>query len=192
MTEKKSRRCLPSYNSKKEYESNIHAYRVANNLTCRELSIKANVSVQWITSLANGTESPVRIDGRLRLPAQRLCNFFNASPEELFPRYICTINRSEKFHTNTYTTYSEMIARDPCEIIIEKEYVQNIVRHAHLTKNELFVVRKIVYWNSTLREVGRELNTSQTQISNIYSRAMRKIRIGIREKSFHEMSQWKN
>ncbi|MBQ3060226.1 MAG: hypothetical protein IJD16_07955 [Desulfovibrio sp.] len=185
------RKYVPYYDKYREYESPIHIYRIANYLTSKELSEKTGVNIRQIYSLANGSEQPVyEKDGSLKSAAKKLCDFFKVGPAELFPRYICKINRAEKFDIDTYITFSETVARDPCEILIQKEYISKIISSANLTKKEFLILYEIIRCNNTLRAIGKNLKTTPSNVGQIFSRAIRKIRYGIRKNNLDGWSHF--
>ena len=130
----------PHINPRIEYESPINEYRLALGLTHRELSAQANVPMTAIGALANGMLAPIKENGsgQLRRPARRLCDFFEVGPEELFPRYICSLNRSYQFDIQPYETWSERAAGN----FVEQFENRNLAR---------FLI-KIGMTDATLRE----------------------------------------
>jgi len=122
----------PRINPRVEYESPINEYRVASGLTHRELSAQTNVPMTTIGALANGMLSPVKEDGsgHLRKSAQKLCEFFEVGPEELFPRYICSLNRSYKFDLQPYETWSERAADNFAEQLESRDLARLLIKTA--------------------------------------------------------------
>lgn len=78
-------------NTKKEYESLIHSYRVKRCLTVKELSKRAGVNVCIIIKLANGTESPLQLKDvsdlqhkyMIKLSALRIAAILKVDVEDL-------------------------------------------------------------------------------------------------------------
>ena len=94
----------------REYESPIHEFRLDKGLSVSELSRLTNIHIGHIAGLANGTMSPIRKDGTMKIMSITLCDFFNVGPETLFPRYICKIPDYIQEQGEFFDTWSEKVA----------------------------------------------------------------------------------
>jgi transcriptional regulator with XRE-family HTH domain len=170
---------LPRVDSKREYESPIHEYRVAAGLTIRELAIQAGVSAEAISSLANGMRAPVTKLGQLTKSARKLCDFFSVGPEELFPRYICSLDQSYKFEIEPYEMWSEYAAEDHADRLLRRFYARQILRasQAHLTPRQKKYLTLCVFESHTLAEAASIEGVSYTRAKQILEITLRRLRL---------------
>jgi transcriptional regulator with XRE-family HTH domain len=166
-------------NHRKEYESTINEYRIALGLTHKELAAKSNIASPTICNLANGTLSPIKENGsgQLRNSAQKLCEFFEVGPEDLFPRYICSLNRSYKFEIQPYETWSERAAEN-CGVQFEN---QDLVRFliktgmAEATPRELRIFAACFFKNKNFAEIARTEEISSKRVIDYFKKSLRRI-----------------
>jgi transcriptional regulator with XRE-family HTH domain len=170
------------YRKDREYESNIHIYRVAQGLTVAQLAELASISINLIFRLANGTDSPLyemkRKCGQLKPYAQKLCEVLRAEPSDLFPRYFCKIVDNSAFDNIPYRTYSELCANYFDEQLIIKDYVTWLIhsRARSLGKRGLKILVLHYYHNETLTDIAVELNLSPGRVRQLLVLAVRKLR----------------
>jgi len=157
----------PSYRTNRYYESPIHAWRVANGLTIRELSSRTGVAQTQISALANGTMSPVKEkSGLLKKSAKALCAFFGLEMEDLFPRYFCKIQEpkvttwgqvEESFVSEFSRCQSEGIGTYSDEL----ETVTRIRKMLSLLpcRRECMVTRYL-YYGETLTSIAKDFRLS--------------------------------
>jgi RNA polymerase sigma factor, sigma-70 family len=183
---------FPYFNSKKEYESPIHEFRVAAGLTYKELMKQSNVDVASISALANGMMSPIKENGsgELRKSAKLLCQFFEVGPEILFPRYICTIDRSFKHEVLPYETWSERVADGN----IERSEKDRIIKHTvqtglnRLTEKERRILVSYYFNGETYRQIAVKEGFSVERVRQIVMKALRRIKVAVQNTVFeHEL-----
>ena len=171
---------LPSIDSRREYESPIHEFRVAAGLTCKELAKQSGVPMGTIYALANGMVSPMKENGsgELRKPAKILCKFFEVGPEVLFPRYVCSLDRSFKHDVLPYETWSERVAngevgkREKDRII--KQVV--VIGFKILTQRERRILVCIYYNDESYEDIGKKEGVSRERIRQIVIKALRRLK----------------
>ena len=166
----------PCFRTDKEYESPLHEYRVAQGLTIAELTRKTGVTQQYISGLANGMISPLLQDGRVRPCAAKLCEFFNVDMEDLFPRYICSLNRAYKFDVTDYETYSERIADSSYDNFENIEYVHSLLQNTPLSTQQIIMLHMYFYKEMTLREISEKLDICLYKIRSRLVMTLKKIR----------------
>jgi transcriptional regulator with XRE-family HTH domain len=167
----------PRINPRKEYESPINDYRIAAGLTHKELASRANVLRTSISALASGISSPIMENGQLKKDAKRLCEFFKVAPEDLFPRYLCSLNSSYKFDIQPYETWSERAAdncgeqfeiRDLARLLIEKGM-------ADATPREIRVLTGYIVNNETFTDIAIKERVTMTTVIANYRRSLRRM-----------------
>ena len=169
---------LPHYDTMREYEAPIHEYRVAMGLTLRELSEQAGVPATSIGALANGSMSPLleNNSGVLKKTAQKLCDFFDVSPGELFPRYICEIDRRTKYQFETwpYEMASERMARDPYDEYADTELLDMVLQI--LTRRQAKSVCAHFYLGWTYNDIGEKLGVVAQRAREIVEKSLSRLR----------------
>jgi transcriptional regulator with XRE-family HTH domain len=83
--------------SNREHESRINEFRLANGLTVGELARLAEMSVNSLSALNNGTKAPIVLQRRYKNSpigdwkpnVKRLAAVLGTEPAVLFPRYAC-------------------------------------------------------------------------------------------------------
>lgn len=169
----------PYFDSRREYESLVHLYRVDMGLSYRELSLLANVPTADIAALANGMKSPLLEKGGLCLSALKLCNFFGIEAEDLFPRYSCSLDNAFQFENVPYETYSERISNSTLSQMEDKEYLLKLfVLLLDKYPSEIRGVEVLIHWclGETYDEIAKREGVSRERIRNIYIRILRRLR----------------
>ncbi len=160
-----------------EYESNIHLFRIAQDLTIAELSRRAGVTRASISALANGSMSPLwEKSGKIKKEAQKLCEFFGVELYELFPRYACTLKRSFQHEIQPWDSYSEKMASGFVDGLIASEYVHKILLETALTEKEEQVLNLYFWQNMTIAEIGWKIRRSADLVRQRIAKALRKLR----------------
>jgi len=170
----------PYTNPRIEYESPINEYRMALGLTHKELSAQANVPMTSIGALANGTLSPIMENGsgQLRKPARKLCEFFEVGPEELFPRYICSLNRSYTFDIQPYETWSERAANNFAEQLENRNLARLLIKigMTGATLREKRVLAAYFFNGEIFEEIANKEGISSARVIQNYKKALNKIK----------------
>lgn len=84
----------PYIRSNREYESPIGQFRIALGMTIKELCDEAGCSPGTYGNLQNGLYIPYDPKtGQVKSWVNKMSIILGASLSELFPRYICEINR---------------------------------------------------------------------------------------------------
>jgi transcriptional regulator with XRE-family HTH domain len=170
---------IPRINPHKEYESLIHDYRIAAGLTHKELADQSKISASTICALANGTLAPIREDGsgQLRTVARRLCEFFDVSPADLFPRYLCSLNRSYAFEIQPHETWSERAA-DNCGAQLENRDLARVlvkIGMENATPRERRVFKDCIFNNTSFTEIADKECLSLPCIVADFKKSLRRI-----------------
>ena len=169
----------PRINPRKEYESPINEYRLALGLTHKELAAEASVSVPSICALASGRLSPIKEkgSGQLRKDAKKLCDFFKVCPEDLFPRHVCSLNRSHTFDVQPYETWSERMADNCGDQLENRDLAWTLIKRglADATPMEIRVFTDFLFNNETFTDIARKECVSITRVIDNFKRALRRI-----------------
>lgn len=176
------RHYLPTYRTNREYESPLHEYRVAMGLTIRELSTYSGVTQTAISSLANGSTSPLceKKKGTLKQSARILCDFFKVSPGELFPRYICELDRKKsmllaKYEDNIISNISE--GSDPymyCEKLEKRKTLLRSLKS--LAPMEREFLSKYFFYGYTYMEIAAHYNVCPERVRQRIAKSLKKLR----------------
>lgn len=176
-----------SYRKNKEYESNIHRFRVAHGLSIKKLVELANVKQSNLSALANGMMSPINTKGALTPAAARICKALDATVEELFPRYFCNIKANPE-PTNQqmldctlsgYTSELSKSLEDRKLILQQKNRLSRALGKLSLMEQNVLVLRFYGGW--VLDRVGKLFGISRERVRQIESRALQRLR----SHSFH-------
>lgn len=88
---------VPYLKKNREYESNIQKYRVAMGYTVVDLCKEIKCTPSVFAALAYGIMSPYyesrNKKGQIKPYVQKMADIFKVPLDELFPRYICNIER---------------------------------------------------------------------------------------------------
>jgi len=181
---------LPFINPDREYESPLGQYRVARGLTINELAEKCGIHLSNLVDLQNGMLPPYYLkknsskgvnEGDLRPGIETMCKVLGASLGELFPRYICDIERYkvqrsfvpsqlEEFHPSVQFTNPEKSAAN---LELKKEASKCL---ATLSPREEAILRMRIYEGETLEEIGEYFDITWVRVRQIEAKALRKLR----------------
>jgi DNA-directed RNA polymerase specialized sigma subunit len=164
-----------------EYESLVNVFRVDAGLTHRELAQQANVTVSDIISLANGMKSPLKANGDLCISAKRICEFFGIGPEEIFPRYICALDREYKgykYDIQPYESWSDKASDNCGEQLYSRIVTSKIIKEglSQVTAREERIFCKIFFDDEILKEVAENEKVSSARVAKLYLRVLNRIR----------------
>lgn len=169
----------PYINHRKEHESLINEYRIALGLTHKELAAQSKVQSATICALASGMLSPIKENGsaQLRTAAKKLCEFFEVGPEDLFPRYICSLNRTHKFDIQPYETWSERAADNCGEQFAAHDFAWFLIKTglADATPREIRVFLAVLFYDETFSAIAHREGVTPSRISESFSKSFRRI-----------------
>ena len=157
----------------KEYESNLNDYRLTFGLTIKEICYKAKISTTTYCGLNNGMESPFYKNGEIKPYVEKICRLFKATLAELFPRYVCDLNRKTELTSDQILDITTGETTNVERIFLLRDIDKAL---ATLTKRERFVIIETFFNDSTFTEVGACLGVSGGRVRQIQSKALRKIR----------------
>lgn len=159
----------------REKEGNINDFRIAKGLTFKELGALVGMNPSQITDLNSGKETPLRTCGKnkgmVKDKVLQLCKVLDATPEELFPRYFCTIKRNELSPDDliglTYGGYIDESTMDPADIYERKEALEHLLEVGGLLseKGRAIFVLKTVY-DFSFEELGEMFDCTK-QYANV-------------------------
>jgi len=164
-----------------EHESNIHKFRVDRNITVIALSEKVKVGVNVIIGLQNGTLSPTYLvgkrAGKLKPYIEKICETLGATPGDLFPRYICDINRKPKELLDSQIADITIgaFSRKKTKHYIEARLLNKFIKTRLNEKEQLVIIRRFKH-EEPLEDVGKRLNMTRERVRQIEAKALRKLR----------------
>lgn len=169
-------------NETREYESPIHSFRVDNGLTLAELCKKTGLSQSTICGFANGMLSPIEAKSfKLKASAQRLCDFFKVSPDALFPRYICSIDRGGDAYAayiDGYDTLEKRFATDQNDILDKKILLYKLIELSGMSKRQHDMVTKYYMEEYTMKDIAIDYDLSHEGVRQTIIVGLRKLRSG--------------
>ena len=188
---------LPYVDAKREYESPIHEFRVAAGLTCKELAKQSGVAMGAIYALANGMMAPIKenirgeLSGELRKSAKLLCKFFEVGPEVLFPRYICSLDRSFKYEVQPYETWSERVANGSIDRNEDYRMAKRTVLIGLnvLTQRERRILISAFYYDESYAEIARREGVGRATISHIAIKALSRCERALRKNGIKNIGE---
>ena len=184
----------PSFRQNKEYESNLAKIRVEEGYTVKGLAELAGCYPAAISGLQNGMVSPYytigRHKGHVKPCVEAISSILNASLSQLFPRYICDINRFRGVEVPFVKCQmpgfllgqwicNQSTGNGKSEIIDFE--IKGIVSRAlaTLTSREEMVMRRrfgIGTSQSSLGEIAESIGATKERIRQIEAKALRKLR----------------
>lgn len=184
----------PTYRKDKEYESNLHIYRVHQNLTVNQLAERAGTDQSTVSALANGTMSPLYEakgkTGQLRPYAAKICKILHATTEDIFPRYFCNIKISATELINCqildcsvsrYSSDSAMNLEDYHNFLWQKEALSAFFDYYRSTRVREIIISRVLD-GCTLEEVGNKLNVSKERVRQIERKWLLRFRIFLQKR----------
>ena len=153
-----------------EHESLLSEARLAQGLTYQKLSELTGVPPQRLATLSTGTFAPVSLRTGEILPwVERTCLVLGVPPEELFPRYFCTMRgetaeEPEKLIPEDYL-FSEGTVQaltEPAETAAERRELVRLVLHLLDDKPRLQrTIELRILWDQTLDEVAKVMGCTR-------------------------------
>ena len=103
-----------------EHESLLSEERIAQGLTYQKLSELTGVPPQRLATLSTGTFAPVSLRTGEILPwVERTCLVLGVPPEELFPRYFCTLRNDQEEELDKLIPEDYLFSEDTVQILTE-------------------------------------------------------------------------
>lgn len=190
MTEKGS----PFYRKNREYESNLHKYRIRQNLTIKQLVKRVGVGQSIISALANGSLSPLyevkEKAGQLRPYAAKICEVLHATTEDIFPRYFCNIKipatelincQILDYSVSRYSSDSAMNLEDYHISLWQKEALNAFFDYYGSTRVREIIISRVLD-GCTLEEVGNRLNVSRERVRQIERKWLLRFRVFLQKR----------
>lgn len=149
----------------KEREARITEFRIAKGILIRELAEKTGLRPTDITNLDSGIDSPLEArgarKGQVKLKVIELCKLLGQPPEEVFPRYICKIERYEPYPDNfildmSTSIYCRNASKSPEELYEDYQYVETLKANKVLSNAQIGMLFSRSE-GCTLEEIGEEL-----------------------------------
>lgn len=154
-----------------ELENRVKLIRIEHGWNQAELAKRIEVSSTTISQIELGCRSIFGRNGRLTFWAKKLEEIL-APLEELFPREVCTINKSE---LTSEQIDSMLNANLPSVTALENKEILKILLQ-RLTPRYRRIVVKHVCYGLTLEEVGVEEGITRARTSAIIAKSLRMMR----------------
>jgi len=103
---------------------------------------------------------------------------FEVGPEELFPRYICSLNRSYQFDIQPYETWSERAAGNFVEQFENRNLARFLIKigMTDATLREKRVLAAYIFNGETFEEIADKAGVSPARVMQNYRKALKKIK----------------
>jgi transcriptional regulator with XRE-family HTH domain len=163
----------PRVRANREYESNLHSFRVKQGLTVKQLAEYVGTNVNMIVSLANGSVAPVH-NGEIKPVVVKLCDILDATVEELFPRYKFQISTCRDGATDEQINDSLQTYMAPDREFDFKEFNALVTRI--LDEKEMAVIKSIYYDADLITQVASDMHLTREGVRSIEARALRRLR----------------
>ena len=156
-----------------EHESLLSEERLAQGLTYQKLSELTGELPQRLAQLSTGTAAPVSLRTGEILPwVERTCLVLGVPPEELFPRYFCTMRgeaaeEPEKLIPEDYLFSEDTVQAltEPAETTVERRELVRLVLHLLDDKPRLQRTIELRFlWDRTLDEVAKVMGCSREYV----------------------------
>ena len=164
-----------------EHESLLSEERLAQGLTYQKLSELTGELPQRLAQLSTGTVAPVSLRTGEILPwVERTCLVLGVPPEELFPRYFCTMRgetaeEPEKLIPEDYL-FSEdtvQILTEPAETTAERRELLRLVPHPLDDKPRLQrTIELRILWDQTLDEVAKVMGCTRERARQMEAKGL--------------------
>lgn len=175
----------PHVNPRKEREGRIGEYRIAHGLTVHALASLLGVGDGHLANLESGMVAPINPrNGKVKDVVLKMCALFNCSPSDLFPRYICHLDKTDDVTfcqsvAACISAYSHNVA-DGGKIAELCDLVNKTL--LTLPFNHQFVLRRLYKDSCTLEEIAEELGVTRQYVQALELEALRKLRHPSRSK----------
>ena len=167
----------PYRNSKKDHESNITRYRLAAGVKVVELADKIGCHQSELSSLINGMSRPFYKKGEIKPHVKRLSAVLHASLAELFPRYICDIERNDEKVGGLLRSQMEGISIGESRDEKTRETISAVKKAlAELPERNRDVIYKRFFLDMTFEEIADSYGVSRERIRQIQAKALRLLR----------------
>ena len=153
-----------------EHESLLSEERMAQGLTYQKLSELTGVPQQRLATLSTGTFAPVSLRTGEILPwVERTCLVLGVPPEELFPRYFCTmrgetVEETDKLIPEDYLFSEDTVQAltEPAETAAERRELVRLVLHLLDDKSKFQrVIELRILWDQTLDDVAKVMGCTR-------------------------------
>jgi len=116
--------------------------------------------------------------GQLKPAAKKLCEFFGVGPDDLFPRYVCTLDRTYKFEIQPYETWSERAAENCWAKFENHDLASYLIKVglADATARELRIFKGHIFDSLPFTEIARKEGITGTRVAGIFAKTLSKIR----------------
>ncbi len=193
----------PYQRSNREYESNIGVFRVAMGLSVAELSRACETDQSTISSLNNGMALPFYVKagkaGEIKPYVKKMCKVLHASLEDLFPRYVCDIDRNTKPKDKYVFEQAECVANGQFsmehsdnkvgEQLALRRELDRVLATLPEREEEILVLR---FFNGmTLKEVAARFGLTSQAISSIEFTALQRLGHKSRSRHIKEFICWR-
>ena len=157
-----------------QHENPIYEYRIAAGLTQKALAAHAGISVATVYCLENEKISPVKKNGQLIKAAKRLCEYFEAEPQDLFalPRHT-----PYAFDILPYETWSERTADNCGEQFENRDFALFLIKNGMVDAKpkEIRIFLSVLFHNETFAAIASREGITRSRTAEIFSRAFRRI-----------------
>ena len=166
---------------RREHESLLSEARLAQGLTYQKLSELTGEQPQRLAQLSTGTLAPVSLRTGEILPwVERTCLVLGVPPEELFPRYFCTLRDDQeeapdKLIPEDYLFSDDTIQAltEPAETTAERRELVRLV--LHLLDDKPRMQRTIelrLLWDQTLDEVAKVMGCTRERARQMEAKGL--------------------
>lgn len=166
---------------RREHESLLSEARLARGLTYQKLSELTGEQPQRLAQLSTGLIAPVSLRTGEILPwVERTCLVLGVPPEELFPRYFCTmrdeaVEAPEKLIPEDYL-FSEGTVQaltEPAETTAERRELVRLVLHLLDDKPRLQrTIELRILWDQTLDEVAKVMGCTRERVRQMEAKGL--------------------
>jgi transcriptional regulator with XRE-family HTH domain len=180
----------PYLRENKDYESPLGEYRTAMGLSTLELAEKIGTGLSTIAALQNGTMPPYYEKrrgkhkvGEIRPYVKKMCTLFNVELKDLFPRYICDIQRYNPENIRDCYTDEQLMEFHTTnlnqeEIQIKKElsdFVHEVMKKTkeRIASKHFDIMQKRYFQDYSTNELAKEYSLTKSRIHQIYNETLK-------------------
>jgi transcriptional regulator with XRE-family HTH domain len=172
----------PHLIGKWERESPINTYRVSFGYSLKEICEVVGCSSTTFLKLATGLTPPYYLRNmKIRPYVQKIVELFNVPLSELFPRYVCDIDRHDSKVILTNQVAGIVVGEsfdqetNPLDLLIRKEKLEIIKRViGRLITRDQQVMEHFIN-NETLDFSGKEIGVTKERVRQIRAKCIRDI-----------------